>query len=427
MAFGSRGGAAPDRFLVGPATLNLLAEVAEDRTLLCLVDDAQWLDEASAQLLAFVARRVAAERMALVFALRDANESDVHPFSGLPELRLDGLGETDARQLLTGAVRAPLDPGVRDRIIAEARGNPLALLELPRGTPSVQLAGGFQVPDVLNVPSRIEDEFRRRSGSLPADTQLLLVVAAAEPTGDVELLWRAATQLGIPREAVEPAEAVGLLAIDTRVRFRHPLARPAVYRAATPPDRRRAHGALAAATDPQTDPDRRAWHRAQSAQGTDEDAAADLERSANRARGRGGLAAAAAFLQRAAELTPEPAVPRWTRHWPARPTCRRCRHPSTPAASAVGDGCRKRPRPPKPRPHRPRTPHRPAGSHRGDLPGGQRTTVPQPPHHRSPSTQYLRQTRHHLPQAAQRDAAALTRPTTRQHGLLSFRVTVEAG
>jgi DNA-binding CsgD family transcriptional regulator len=308
VAFGSHGGDAPDRFLVGLATLNLLGEAAEDRPLLCLVDDAQWLDEASAQLLAFVARRMAAEPMALVFALRDANPSGVHPFSGLPELRIDGLGETDARQLLTGAIRAPLDPGVRDRIIAEARGNPLALLELPRSTSSGQLAGGFERPDTLSVPHRVEDEFRRRSGNLPADTQLLLVVAAAEPTGDVELLWRAAAQLGIARNAIEAAEAAGLLELDARVRFRHPLARSAVYRAATPPDRRRAHDALAAATNPQTDPDRRAWHHAQSAQGTDEDAAADLEQSADRARARGGLAAAAAFLQRAAELTPEPTV-----------------------------------------------------------------------------------------------------------------------
>jgi len=256
VAFGLRGGAAPDRFLVGLATLNLLSEVAEDGPLPCLVDDAQWLDEASAQVLAFVARRVAAERLVLVFALRDATASDVHPFVGLPELRLDGLGETDARALLTAAVRAPLDDRVRDRIVAEARGNPLALLELPRGTPSVQLAGGFQVLDALNVPSRIEDAFRRRSGRLPADTQLLLLVAAAEPTGDPELLWHAAAYLGIAREAAEAAEAAGLLAIDAQVRFRHPLARSAVYQAATLPDRRRAHGALAAATDPQLDPDR---------------------------------------------------------------------------------------------------------------------------------------------------------------------------
>ncbi|GAA3061156.1 LuxR family transcriptional regulator [Pseudonocardia yunnanensis] len=308
VAFGMREGAAPDRFLVGLAVLSLLAEVAEDGPLLCVVDDAQWLDQASAQVLAFVARRLAAERVVMVFALRDPGVTAIEAFSGLPELRLAGLGESDARTLLATAVRAPLDDVVRDRIVAEARGNPLALLELPRGAQAVQLAGGFELPDVVSVPRRVEDGFRRRAGSLPPDTQLLLVVAAAEPTGDAALLWRAAAELGIAREAAAPAEAAGLLELDTRVRFRHPLVRSAVYRAATPPDQRRAHGALATVTDPQVDPDRRAWHRAQAVVGTDEEAAAELERSAGRARARGGLAAAAAFLQRAAELTPEPAV-----------------------------------------------------------------------------------------------------------------------
>lgn len=307
VAFGLRAGAAPDRFLVGLAALNLLAEVAEEAPLLCLVDDAQWLDQASAQVLAFVARRVAAERVGLVFALRDPVDDDVHPFAGLPELRLDGLGDADAQALLAAAVHTPLDDEVRDRIVAEARGNPLALLELPRSGPPAQLAGGFELPDALSVPRRIEDSFRRRSGSLPAETQLLLLVAAAEPTGEVALLWRAAEQLGIAADAAGPAEAAGLLEIDTRVRFRHPLVRSAVYRARTRPDHRRAHGALAAATDPQLEPDRHAWHRAQAVLGTDEDAAVELERSAGRARARGGFAAAAAFLQRAAELTPEPA------------------------------------------------------------------------------------------------------------------------
>ncbi|MFV2020126.1 ATP-binding protein [Micromonospora sp. LOL_023] len=308
VAFGLRAGAAPDRFLVGLATLNLLAEIAEEQPLLCLVDDAQWLDEASAQVLAFVARRIAAERIAFLFALRDVGDGAVATFAGLPEMRMDGLGDTDAKALLAIAVRTPLDDEVRDRIVAEARGNPLALLEFPRSTPPTQLAGGFELPDTLSVPHRVEDAFRRRSASLPPDTRLLLLVAAAEPTGDVALLWRAAAQLRIAREAAAPAEAAGLLEIDIRVRFCHPLARSAVYRAATPPDHRRAHGALASATDPQTDPDRRAWHRAQSVLGTDEDAAAELEQSADRARARGGLAAAAAFLQRAATLTPDHAT-----------------------------------------------------------------------------------------------------------------------
>lgn len=301
VALGRQAGAAPDRFLVGLAVLNLLAE---EGPMLCLVDDAQWLDQASAQVLAFVARRVGAERLVLMFAARDPRESGADPLAGLPELRLNGLGEADARALLDTAVCAPLDEGVRDRIVAESRGNPLALLELPS---SVQLAGGFGLPDAVSVPRRIEDNYQRRSNSLPAETRQLLLVAASEPTGDAALLWRAADHLGIDREAAAPAEAAGLLEIDTRVRFRHPLVRSAVYRAATAPEHRRAHCVLAAATDPHTDPDRRAWHRAQSVLGSDEEAAVDLERSADRALARGGFCAAAAFLRRATDLTPDPA------------------------------------------------------------------------------------------------------------------------
>ena len=250
VAFGRRGGAAPDRFLVGLATLNLLAEVAEEAPLLCLVDDGQWLDEASAQVVAFVARRLAAERIALVLAARDQPDGESLAFAGLPELRLGGLGEGDARALLAGAVRTPLDDRVRDRIVAEARGNPLALLELPLSWQLERRAGGFELPEVLGVPNRIEESFRRRSSSLPSETRLFLLVAAAEPIGDVALLWRAAAQLGIAPEAAAPAEATGLLVIDTRVRFRHPLVRSAVYQDASLPDRCRVHGALAAATDP---------------------------------------------------------------------------------------------------------------------------------------------------------------------------------
>jgi DNA-binding CsgD family transcriptional regulator len=306
VAFGTQGGAAPDRFLVGLAVLHLLAEVAEDSPLLCLVEDAQWLDQASVQVLAFVARRLVAERIALVFALRDPTERDVRAFDGLPGLQLAGLGQTDARALLAAAVGAPLDDVVRDRIVAEARGNPLALLELPQSALPAQLAGGFELPRLLSVPRRVEESFRQRSGSLPADTQCLLLVAAADPTGDVALLWQAAAHLGIDREALAPAETAGLVEIDTRVRFRHPLVRSAVYAAASPPDQRRAHRVLAAVTDPGIDPDRRAWHRAQAVLGTDEGAAAELELTAGRARGRGGLAAAAAFMEQAAMLTPEP-------------------------------------------------------------------------------------------------------------------------
>ena len=306
VAFGMRGGAAPDRFLVGLATLHLLAEVAEEGPLLCLVEDAQWLDQASAQVLAFVARRLVAERIALVFALRDPTDRDVRPFVDLPELRLDGLGQKDSRALLAAAIGTPIDDMVRDRIIAEARGNPLALLELPKSALPVQFAGGFGLPDVLSVPRRVEDSFQQRSGSLPADTQLLLLVAAADPTGDVALLWQAAAHLGIASEMMVPATTAGLVEIDTRVRFRHPLVRSAVYSAAPPPEQRRAHRVLAAVTDPQLDPDRRAWHRAQAVLGTDEEAAAELEHTAGRARARGGLAAAAAFMEQAAMLTPEP-------------------------------------------------------------------------------------------------------------------------
>ncbi|MRJ77544.1 AAA family ATPase [Aeromicrobium sp. SMF47] len=307
VAFGQRSGPAPEGLLLGLAVLHLLAGGAEDGPVLCLVDDVQWLDEASAQVLAFVARRVSAERVVLLFARRDTVAGD-DPLAGLPEMRLDGLGDSDARQLLATAVGTPLDETVCNRIIAEARGNPLALLELPRGGSAALLAGGFEVPEAASVPSRIEDSFRRRSAHLPAETRLLLLLAAAEPTGEAALLWRAAAELGIGPESAAPAEASGLLEIADRVWFRHPLARSAVYQAATPPDQRRAHAALAAATDAQRDPDRRAWHRARSVLGTDEEAAAGLARSAAQVRARGGLAAAAAFLERAAELTPDPST-----------------------------------------------------------------------------------------------------------------------
>ncbi|WP_226832235.1 AAA family ATPase [Brachybacterium sp. FME24] len=307
VAFGQHDGAAPDWFLVGLATLHLLAEVAEEGPLLCLVDDTQWLDEASAQVLAFVARRVSAEQIALVFALRDPAESTLHSFDGIPQVCLGGLDEFDARALLAGTARTPLDDGLQDRILAEAGGNPLALLELPHSTSAAWLAGGFELRE-RSTPHRVEDSFRRRSISLPAQTRLLLLIAAVDLTGDVVLLWRAAAHLGISRDDVAPAEAAGLLEIDGRVRFRHPLVRSAVYRAATPTERRRAHGALAAATDPDLDPDRRGWHRSQAVLGTDEDVAAELDRSAGRARARGGLAASAAFMEQAVPLTPDPTI-----------------------------------------------------------------------------------------------------------------------
>ena len=308
VGFGQQAGEAPDRFVVALAVLNLLSELAEEQPLLCIVDDAQWLDEASAQVLAFVARRVGAERLALLFALRDpSDDGDVRSFTGLPELRLHGLGESDARALLTAAVPTLLDDGVGDRIVAEARGNPLALLELPRSVPPAGLASGFGLPEDVSVPRRVEERFRQRSRGLSAETQLLLLLAAAESSGDAAVLWRAAAALGLDPGAAAPAEEAGLLEVDASVRFRHPLVRSAVYQAATDTDRRRVHGALAAAVDPVSDPDQRAWHRGRAVLGTDEDAAAELERGADRARARSGLAAAAAFLRQASELTPDPA------------------------------------------------------------------------------------------------------------------------
>jgi DNA-binding CsgD family transcriptional regulator len=200
-----------------------------------------------------------------------------------------------------------LDERVRDRIVAETRGNPLALLELPRGLSAAELAGGFGVPETPTLATRIERSFLRQLQSLPVKTQRLLLAAAAEPIGDVTLLWRAAKWLGVGADAAAPAEAAGLIELGARVRFRHPLLRAAVHRAAALPDRWEVHRALAEATDPGADPDRRAWHRALAATGPDEAVAGELERSAARAQGRGGVAAAAAFLQRSAELTPHPA------------------------------------------------------------------------------------------------------------------------
>jgi DNA-binding CsgD family transcriptional regulator len=301
-AFGLSAGDAPSRFLVGLAALGLLAEISAERPVVCLVDDAQWLDRLSAQTLAFVARRLLAEPVALVFAARSPSDA----LSGLPELALDGLRYAEARALLDSVVTGPLDERVRNRIVAESRGNPLALLELPRGLTPAQLAGGFGAPDAIALPRQIEQSFRRRLAPLPPDTRRLLLIAAAEPVGDPALLRGAAARLGIgPVEAVAEA-AADVLEIGAWVGFRHPLVRSAVYRAATPDERRAVHAALADATDPDLDPDRRAWHRAQAASGPDEAVAEELARAAGRVQARGGLAAAAAFLDRSARLTPDP-------------------------------------------------------------------------------------------------------------------------
>jgi DNA-binding CsgD family transcriptional regulator len=304
-AFGLGAGPPPDRFLLGLAVLGLLADAAAGRPLVCLIDDAQWLDRATVQALAFVARRLAAESVAMVFAVRDPDDGD--EFRGLPELVLHGLGGDDARALLDGAIQGRLDARVRDRILAETRGNPLALLELPRALAPAELAGGYGLPGTRPVATRIEQSFLRRLEALPDDAQRLLAVAAAEPVGDATVLWRAAEQLGLSRDAAAAAEAEGLIDIAGLVRFRHPLVRSAAYRAASAEERQRVHGVLADLTDPAADPDRRAWHRAQATLGPDEDVAAELERSASRAYARGGVAAAAAFLERAMQLTPDPA------------------------------------------------------------------------------------------------------------------------
>jgi len=301
-ALGLSAGPAPDRFLIGLAALGLLSEVAGDRPLVCIVDDEQWLDGASAQVLALVARRLGAESVGLVFGARVPTGD----LAGLPELVIGGLRESDARALLDSALTGPLDARVRDRVIAEAHGNPLALLELPRGLTAAELAGGFGLPGAVPLSGSIEESFRRQLDALPIPTRRLLQLAAADPTGDPALVWRAAGRLGVGAEAAGPAVGTGLAGFGVRVRFRHPLVRSVAYRSAPAQERQAAHRTLAEATDPELDPDRRAWHRAQAAPEPDEDVAADLERSAGRARARGGLAAAAAFLERAVMLTPDP-------------------------------------------------------------------------------------------------------------------------
>jgi DNA-binding CsgD family transcriptional regulator/tetratricopeptide (TPR) repeat protein len=301
-ALGVAAGPPPDRFLVGLAVLSLLSEAAGDRPLICVVDDVQWLDRASAQALGFAARRLGVDAVGLVFAAREPAAE----LAGLPELEVEGLGDDDARALLEGALAGPLDTRVRDLIIAETRGNPLALLELPRGLAPAELAGGFGLPGAP-LTGRIEDSFARQLEALPEQTRRLVLLAAADPSGDRALVWRAAGRLGLPFQAETPAVEAGLVTFGAWVRFRHPLARSAAYRSASIQARQEMHAALAEVTDPIADPDRRAWHRAQAAPGPDEEVAAELERSAGRAQARGGLAAAAAFLERSVSLTVDPA------------------------------------------------------------------------------------------------------------------------
>jgi DNA-binding CsgD family transcriptional regulator len=301
--FGMRAGGHPDRLIVGLSVLGLLTEVAAEEPLVCLVDEADSLDRESAQALAFAARRLGAEPVAIVLAVRER----VPELAGLPELVVEGLRDADARALLASVVNGPLDERVRERILSETRGNPRALLELPRDLSPAALAGGFGLPDTVPLSDGLETRFLRQVESLPAETRRLLLVAAAEPIGEPLLLWRAASRLGIGTDAAAPAEIEQLLHVGARVRFSNPLVRSAVYRAAAPDERRTVHAALAAVTDPEIDPDRRAWHRAKAAVEADEELAAELERSSGRAQERGGVAAAAAFLEQAASLTPDPA------------------------------------------------------------------------------------------------------------------------
>ncbi|MFB6720452.1 AAA family ATPase [Kribbella sp. NPDC056345] len=299
-AFGLLSGPPPAKFLIGLAVLNLLADAAVERPVVCVVDDAQWIDLMSARVLAFVARRLEAESVVMVVSVREGTE---HAFDGLPELEVRGLGEDDARALLGSVLPGPLDPRVRDRIVAETRGNPLALIELPHAWTVAELADGLGAGPLTR---RIEDSFVRRLDVLPADTRLLLLAAAAEPLGDATLLWRAAERLGLGDGPAAGALESGLIAIGQHVRFRHPLVRSTVYRMASPQDRQLVHRVLAEVTDAQSEPDRRAWHRAQATALPDEEVAAELEQSAQRAQSRGGFFAAAALLERAVELTPEP-------------------------------------------------------------------------------------------------------------------------
>jgi len=304
IAFGLRDGAAPDRYRVGLAVLSLLSEAAAERPVVCAVDDAQWLDRASGQALAFVARRLAAESVALVLAAREP--SDGEALTGLEEMVVLGLGHDDAGALLDSALTGPLDDRVRNRIVAETRGNPLALLELPRGLSIEELAGGFGLARWPGVPAAVQESFARRVEALPEQTRLLLLLAAADPLGDPLLLWRAAARLDIALAVADPVDTDGLLTIGEQVVFRHPLVRTVVYRGASAHDRRSAHLALAQATDPDADPARRAWHLAAAASGPDDEVALELERSAAAAQARGGLAAAASFLRRSVALTADP-------------------------------------------------------------------------------------------------------------------------
>jgi DNA-binding CsgD family transcriptional regulator len=303
VALGLREGAAPDRLLVGLAVLTLLGDVGADRPTMCIVDDAQWVDRASLQALTFAARRLHADPVTMIFATRTAEADELN---GLPELGLSRLGRVHAETLLSEVIAGQLDDTVRENILDEADGNPLALLELRRAMAPAVLAGGYGLTAAGSVAGRVEREFGQRLHDLPAATRTLLLIAAAEPTGDPEWLWAAAARLHLDADASGPAERSGLVTVESRLRFRHPLVRSAVYRNASQPQRRQVHAALADVIAGPNAEEHRAWHRAHATSAPDENVAVELVQSAERARRRGGAAAAAAFLSHAVELTPDP-------------------------------------------------------------------------------------------------------------------------
>jgi len=305
VALGLTDGDNPDRFLVAMAALSLMAEAAEDQPLLCVVDDAHWLDQASAQVLGFVGRHLQAEPLVLILATRPPAAGAGH-LAGLREVTLGGLDKESAQTLLKRVLPGQVDESVRQRIVEETHGNPLALIELCHGPGPAGLAGGFAFPAIADLPGSIEDQYIARLQQLPPPTRQLLLLAAADMTAETALIYRAAGVLGADAREITPAMEAGLVEVTGSVRFRHPLMRSAVYRSAGAADRRAAHGALAAVTDPEAEPDRRAWHRAQAAAGPDEAVARELAGSAGRAQRRGGVAAAAAFWEQAVTLTPDP-------------------------------------------------------------------------------------------------------------------------
>ena len=304
VAFGELSGPPADRFLVGLGALTLLSQSAESRPLLCVVDDGQWLDDESANVLGFVARRLLADPVAIIVAAEETTGRVRLP--ELPEIRLCGLTAPDAGELLATRTGQPVDGGVLDRLVTETGGNPLALLDAARELSPDQLAGRAPLPEPLPIGHRLEESFARRIRELPPATRTLLRLAAADHPGRSARLWRAAAALGIPESAAVAAEETGVAAFWPEVRFTHPLVRSAVYATSTTLQRRQAHQTLAAASDDDGDVDIKAWHLAAAAAGPDEEAATQQEAAAERARNRGGYAAAAALLERAALLTAEP-------------------------------------------------------------------------------------------------------------------------